>query len=77
MNINEAGQELSGIISRYDAAYIEAHLEESQSSHITYRGKMLESSDRTSAVGGNVRALVRGGWGFISFNNLDDLRAKV
>ena len=77
MNINEAGQELAGIISRYDAEYIEAHLEESQSSHITYRGKILESSDRTSAVGGNVRALVRGGWGFISFNSLDDLRAKV
>ncbi len=77
MNINEAGQELAGIISRYDAEYIEAHLEQSQSSHITYRGKILESSDRTSAVGGNVRALVRGGWGFISFNSLDDLRAKV
>jgi len=77
MNINEAGQELTDIISRYDAEYIEVHLEESQASHLTYRGKVLESSDKTSAVGGNVRALVRGGWGFVSFNNLDELRSKV
>jgi TldD protein len=77
MNINEAGRYLAQILSRYDAEYIEAHLEESQSSHLTYRGKELESTDKTSAVGGNVRALVRGGWGFVSFNDLDGLEAKV
>jgi TldD protein len=77
MNINEAGQHLAGIISRYDAEYIEAHLEESQASHLTYRGKKLESTDKTSAVGGNIRALFKGGWGFVSFNSLDDLAAKV
>jgi TldD protein len=77
MNIQEAGQHLAGIISKYDAEYIEAHLEESEASHLTYRGKKLESTDKTSAVGGNVRALFKGGWGFVSFNSLDDLAAKV
>ena len=77
MNIKEAGHLLAGIISKYEAEYIEAHLEESQSSHLTYRGKELESMDKTSAVGGNVRALVKGGWGFVSFNSLDDLESKV
>jgi TldD protein len=77
MNIQEAGQYLADIISKYDAEYIEAHLEESQASHLTYRGKKLESTDKTSAVGGNIRALNRGGWGFVSFNNLGDLAAKV
>ncbi len=63
MNTREAGHLLAGIMSKYDAEYIEAHLEESVSSHITYRGRELESTDKTSAVGGNVRALVKGGLG--------------
>ncbi len=77
MNITEAGHQLAGLITKFDAEYIEAHLEESQSSSIAYRGKELESIDKTSAVGGNIRALVKGGWGFVSFNSLSDLEAKV
>jgi TldD protein len=77
MNIQEAGQALADIISKYDAEYIEAHLEESQASHLTYRGKKLESTDKTISVGGNIRALFKGGWGFVSFNDLNDLSAKV
>jgi TldD protein len=77
MKINEAGQQLAGILSKYKVDYLEAHLEESQSSHLTYRGKELEALDKTSAAGGNVRALVKGGWGFVSFNKLDDLEEKV
>jgi TldD protein len=77
MNIQKAGQLLAGIISRYDAEYIDVHLEESASSHLTYRGKELESADKTAAIGGNVRALVKGGWGFVSFNSLEDLPGKV
>ncbi|HEX7476080.1 MAG TPA: TldD/PmbA family protein [Dehalococcoidales bacterium] len=77
MNISQAGHELAGILKKVDAEYVEIHLEESQSSHLIYRGKELESSDKTTAVGGNVRALVKGGWGFVSFNSLDRLPAKV
>jgi len=76
-NIEEAAQRLAEIINRHRADYIEAHLEESQSTYITYRGKELESIGKTSSVGGNVRALVKGGWGFVSFNNLDDLPDRV
>jgi TldD protein len=77
MNIRDAGRELAGIITKQEAEYIEVHLEDSQSSHLTYRGKVLESVDKTAAVGGNVRALVKGGWGFVSFNSLEGLAAKV
>jgi TldD protein len=77
MNLDETGQELAGILRQFKVQYLEAHLEETQSSHVTYRGKELESLDKTSAVGGNVRALVDGGWGFVSFNSLDGLREKV
>lgn len=77
MAVETFGQELAEAIKRYDADCIEAHLEESQTSHITYRGRALESIGRASATGGNVRALVRGGWGFVSFNNLNGLSGRV
>jgi len=77
MTIEAVGQELAEVIKRGDADYIEAHLEESQTSHITYRGRELESIGRATATGGNVRALVKGGWGFVSFNNLNELPGRV
>ena len=77
MHIEVVGRQLVETLKSYSADYIEVHLEESQTSHIAYRGKELESIDRTTALGGNVRALVRGGWGFVSFNNLDELPDRV
>ena len=76
-DIARIGHELAETLKRYPADYIEAHLEESQTEHVTYRGRALESVDQTKAVGGNVRALVKGGWGFVSFNSLDDLPNRV
>lgn len=76
-DIETIGRELGEVLKRYSADYIEARLEESQTSHITYRGRNLESIGRATATGGNIRALVKGGWGFISFNNLDELPHRV
>ena len=56
--------------------YVEVHIEEASSSTIRYRGRDLEEIGRGGAVGGNVRALAGGGWGFASFNDLDSLEAK-
>ena len=77
MPIENAAQELAELIRRGEADYIEARLEESQNSHIVYRGRELESIGRSEAVGGNVRAMVKGGWGFVSFNSLSNLRSRV
>jgi len=60
-SIETFGHQLAEVVNRYSADYIEAHLEQSQTSHITYRGRELESISRTGAIGGNVRALVGGG----------------
>ncbi len=76
-HIEAIGHQLAEVINRYSADYIEAHLEQSQTSHISYRGMELESISRITGIGGNVRARVRGGWGFVSFNNLSDLEGKV
>jgi TldD protein len=76
-HIEAIGHQLAKILNGYNADYIEAYLEKSQNSHITYRGRELESTARTTAIGGNIRALVGDGWGFASFNNLDELPSKV
>ncbi len=77
VHIEAIGHQLVETLERYSADYMEVHLEESQTSHISYRGRELESIDRTTAVGGNVRALARGNWGFVSFNNLNDLPSRA
>jgi TldD protein len=62
------------------ADYAEIHLEEAEASHILYRGQEVEEAGISSSFGGNVRALVRGGWGFVSFNDLpqpQQLQEKV
>jgi|Deesub1362B_J571_1020462.scaffolds.fasta_scaffold06370_2 TldD protein len=77
MTIEAVAHELMDALKRFDADYIEAHLEETETSHLTYRGRELESVGRATAIGGNVRALVRGGWGFVSFNSFEDLPGRV
>jgi TldD protein len=76
-DIQAASRQLAEAVEKYSADYIEARLEESQRSHITYRGKELESVGQSTAVGGNIRALVKGGWGFVSFNELNDLPRRI
>jgi TldD protein len=61
----------------HGAEYVEVRLESSQSSSMQYRGRDLEEVNRTSSRGGCVRALVNGGWGFVSFNETGNLREKV
>ena len=61
----------------HNADYIEAHFVESEATHIVYRGERLEEVNRTCSSGGNVRVLVKGGWGFVSFNRFNKLRDKV
>ncbi len=75
--VEAIARKLNEELRKHDADYIEARLEESQTSHITYRGRELESIGRATAAGGNVRALVRGGWGFSSFNSFDELSGRV
>ncbi len=76
-DIDATAQGLADELKKHRADYLEARLEKSQTSHITYRGRTLESVGRSSASGGNIRALVKGGWGFTCFNSLDDLPGRI
>lgn len=69
--------QLADAMKGHDADYIEVRYEQSQATNICYRGERLEEIGRVSGQGGNVRALVKGSWGFVSFNYLNNLRDKV
>ncbi|MBN1161211.1 MAG: TldD/PmbA family protein [Dehalococcoidales bacterium] len=75
--IDEVAQSLAVELKKGKADYLEARFEENQASQIIYRGKVLESIGRSTASGGNVRALVKGGWGFTSFNSFDGLKKRI
>lgn len=59
------------------AEYCEIRVEESEDTSVSFRGKDIDRVSQTVSVGGNVRALKDGGWGFVSFNRLEDLPRKV
>lgn len=61
----------------HGAEYVEVRIEESEGTRIMYRGRELEDIGSTTSLGGNVRALVKGGWGFVSFNDVNDLKDRV
>jgi len=60
-----------------NADYIEVRLEQGLATRIAYRGERLEEIGTTTSLGGNVRALIKGGWGFVSFNRLEKLRDNI
>jgi len=76
-NIDAVAEYLSGKLKQYRVDHIEVHLEETESSAVSYRGRELETAIRSRDVGGNVRALVNGGWGFSSFNSLENIESRI
>lgn len=52
---------------------MEIRLEKNERNFIQFEGKDLSSFSSKSEYGGNVRVYYRGGWGFISFNDLTRL----
>jgi len=59
------------------ADYLEIRLENYESTHIRFQGKDMEKISSSQEMGGNVRALVKGKWGFVTFNGWDDLKNKT
>lgn len=70
-------EQLASALAGNQAEYIEIRLEESKATRIQYRGREIEDIVSSSAAGGSVRALVKGGWGFVSFNDTDNLKERV
>ncbi len=64
---------LTALIQRFarDVDYLDIRLEESEDTSIAFRGKAIDTLRQSSEKGGCVRALYKGGWGFVSFNRID------
>jgi len=68
---------IENALNGHGADYCEVRIEETDNTRLSYRGKSLDTIAQTSGLGGNVRAATKGGWGFASFNSLDELSSKV
>lgn len=68
---------LRTLVSKAKADYLEIRIEETDVTSLRFQGPALEAVNANKRYGGCVRALVNGGWGFVSFNDLDNLQAKV
>jgi TldD protein len=62
---------------RHQVDYLEIRLEQGESTMISYRGKQLDAVDRSFSLSGGVRACHRGGWSFVTFNGLNDLKSRI
>ena len=69
---------ISDALRHSQADYTEIRIEEREATTVAYRGRDLETANAVIDTGGIVRCLCRaGGWGVATFNDLDDLEAKV
>ncbi|MCD6358778.1 MAG: TldD/PmbA family protein [Dehalococcoidia bacterium] len=68
---------ISEALKGHAADYIEVRLQEGESTHIGFRGREMDSIGSSANNGGCVRAQAKGGWGFVSFDNLSNLRSRV
>ena len=64
-------------LRKSDAEYAEIRIENVISSWANFRGEQLDSIGSSRTVGGIVRAFVKGGWGYATFNDISDLETRV
>ena len=70
-------QRLEDALRAGSAEYIDIRIEDEVSSNIVFRGEELDQISSSKTLGGIVRALVKGGWGYATFNDLSDLDTRV
>jgi len=65
---------LKALIAEYskEVDYLEIRVEETMSSNIYLKGRQIDALGESSQRGGCIRALYKGGWGFASFNRVDE-----
>jgi TldD protein len=70
---------LSDLIARYRSRvdYLAVRLEAAEGADIFLRSDKIETLTEGIAIGGQVRACHKGGWGFASFNQLSTLSDRI
>ena len=70
-------QQMEEALRRSGADYAEIRIERAQTTEISFRGREIDRISFASSLGGTARAVVKGGWGVITFNDVSDLRGRV
>ncbi|MFC1508956.1 TldD/PmbA family protein [Candidatus Omnitrophota bacterium] len=60
-----------------DADYAEIRVEQAARTELLYQGPELETIGSSLALGGCVRVCINGGWGFSSFNRMEDAESSA
>jgi TldD protein len=60
-----------------DVEYADIRLEDKTNTWVNFRGTDLDTIGSARTVGGIVRALYKGGWGYATFNDLAELPKRV
>jgi len=68
---------LSEILKVHNVDYADIRIEDLTASRIHFRGSELDNIGSNRTVGGIVRALYQGGWGYATFNDLENLDQRV
>lgn len=59
------------------ADYLDIRLEQSESTSVSCRGPNLDGVNRSFGLAGGIRVCHKGGWSFVTFNGLGELRDRV
>jgi TldD protein len=68
---------LTEALKAQDVEYADIRLEDQTNTWVNFRGPDLDTIGSARTVGGIVRALYKGGWGYATFNDLVDLPKRV
>lgn len=68
---------LTEALKVHDVDYADIRIEDKTESQVLFRGPELDNIGSSRTVGGIVRALYKGGWGYATFNDLSDLESRV
>ncbi len=64
-------------INKAKGDYVEIRVEDKSSTSVAIIGGDIENAGSSSTLGGAVRVLYNGAWGFVSFNNIDELDSFI
>lgn len=68
---------LTEAIKLQTVEYADIRVEDKTNTWVNFRGPDLDTIGSARTVGGIVRALYKGGWGYATFNDLEDLPKRV
>jgi TldD protein len=76
-DLTEIFKKAKSLMEKVTADYAEIRLAENVSNSILISGEKVESVTSGDSVGGSIRVLKNGGWGFISFNDFSTLEKNA